>query len=94
MAWSIFFYFRNVKGKKILVGVTGSIACIKTAMLIRSLTKSGCDVKVMMTNAALNFIQPLTYAALTGHPVASDFSENKESPAHYFWGLTLRHLWG
>jgi phosphopantothenoylcysteine decarboxylase / phosphopantothenate---cysteine ligase len=79
MAWSIFFYFRNVKGKKILVGVTGSIACIKTAMLIRSLTKSGCDVKVMMTNAALNFIQPLTYAALTGHPVASDFSENKES---------------
>jgi phosphopantothenoylcysteine decarboxylase/phosphopantothenate--cysteine ligase len=79
MAWSIFFYFRNVKGKKILVGVTGSIACIKTAMLIRALTKSGCEVKVMMTNAALNFIQPLTFAALSGHPVSNDFSENKES---------------
>ncbi len=79
MAWSIFFYFRNVKGKKILVGVTGSIACIKTAILIRSLTKSGCEVKVMMTNAALNFIQPLTFAALTGNPVSNDFSENKDS---------------
>lgn len=79
MAWSIFFYFRNVKGKKILVGVTGSIACIKTAMLIRALTKSGCEVKVMMTNAALNFIQPLTFAALTGNPVSNDFSENKDS---------------
>ncbi len=79
MAWSIFFYFRNVKGKKILVGVTGSIACIKTAMLIRALTKSGCEVKVMMTNAALNFIQPLTFSALTGNPVSNDFSENKDS---------------
>ncbi|MEY2764148.1 MAG: bifunctional phosphopantothenoylcysteine decarboxylase/phosphopantothenate--cysteine ligase CoaBC [Bacteroidota bacterium] len=62
-----------------MVGVTGSIACIKTAMLIRSLTKSGCEVKVMMTNAALNFIQPLTFSALTGYPVSTDFSENKDN---------------
>ncbi len=62
-----------------MVGVTGSIACIKTTALVRLLTKAGCDVKVMMTESALNFIQPLTFAALTGHPVSSDFSENKES---------------
>lgn len=79
MACAIFFYFRTVKGKKILVGVTGSIACIKTAILIRSLTKSGAEVKVMMTNAALNFIQPLTFSALTGYPVSTDFSENKDN---------------
>ncbi len=49
-------------GKKILIGVTGSIAAYKTAALIRLLIKEGAEVKVIMTPAAANFITPLTLA--------------------------------
>ncbi|MEY3598081.1 MAG: bifunctional phosphopantothenoylcysteine decarboxylase/phosphopantothenate--cysteine ligase CoaBC, partial [Bacteroidota bacterium] len=87
---AIFFYFRTMKGKKILVGVTGSIACIKTTQLVRMLIKSGAEVKVIMTTSAQDFIQPLTFASLSGQPVASDFTENKDSGEwtnHVHWAL-------
>ncbi|HRZ22224.1 MAG TPA: flavoprotein, partial [Bacteroidales bacterium] len=56
-------------GKKILVGITGSIAAYKSAYLVRLLVKEHAEVKVMMTPAALDFITPLTLSTLSGNPV-------------------------
>ena len=64
-------------GKKILVGVTGSIAAYKTAILIRELIKLEAEVKVIMTSASSDFISPLTLATLSKNPVAIDFVKNK-----------------
>ena len=67
-----------LSGKKILIGVTGSIAAYKSAYLIRSLIKLGAEVKVIMTSASCDFIAPLTLATLSKNPVAIDFVKNKE----------------
>ncbi|PCJ88080.1 MAG: bifunctional phosphopantothenoylcysteine decarboxylase/phosphopantothenate--cysteine ligase CoaBC [Flavobacteriales bacterium] len=66
-------------GKKILLGITGSIAAYKSATLVRLLTKVGAEVKVVMTPAAKDFITPLTLATLSKKPVVSDFTEDEES---------------
>ena len=58
-----------LKGKKILVGVTGGIATYKTAIIIRLLIKEGAEVRVIMTDHARNFITPLTLATLSKNPV-------------------------
>lgn len=60
-------------GKKILLGVTGSIAAYKSALLIRELIKLDATVKVVMTPASREFISPLTLATLSKQPVAVDF---------------------
>lgn len=65
-------------GKKIIVGVTGSIAAYKSAYLIRSLIKLGAEVKVIMTPSSLDFISPLTLATLSKNPVILEFVKNKE----------------
>lgn len=65
-------------GKKIIVGVTGSIAAYKSAYLIRSLIKLGAEVKVIMTPSSLDFISPLTLATLSKNPVILEFIKNKE----------------
>ena len=62
-----------LSGKKILIGVTGSIAAYKTAALIRLLVKEGSEVKVVMTPLAREFITPLTLATLARNPVLTDF---------------------
>jgi phosphopantothenoylcysteine decarboxylase / phosphopantothenate---cysteine ligase len=62
-----------LSGKKILIGVTGSIAAYKTALLVRLLVKEGAEVKVIMTKAATDFITPLTLSTLSKHPVTIDF---------------------
>jgi phosphopantothenoylcysteine decarboxylase / phosphopantothenate---cysteine ligase len=62
-----------LRGKKILVGVTGSIAAYKTAILVRLLIKSGAEVKVVMTASAHGFITPLTLSTLSKHPVLTEF---------------------
>ncbi len=62
-----------LKGKKIVLGVTGSIAAYKAAYLIRLLVKEGADVKVLMTELARQFITPLTLATLSKNPVLVDF---------------------
>ena len=67
-----------IKGKKILLGVTGSIAAYKSALLVRLLVKEGAEVKVIMTDAAKDFIAPLTFSVLSKNPVASAFA-NKET---------------
>ena len=62
-----------LKGKKILLGVTGSIAAYKAAMLVRLLIKEGAEVKVLMTELAKQFITPLTMATLSKNPVLVEF---------------------
>lgn len=60
-------------GKKIIVGITGSIAAYKAASLIRLLVKQGAEVKVIMTPLAKEFISPLTLATLAKNPILVDF---------------------
>jgi phosphopantothenoylcysteine decarboxylase/phosphopantothenate--cysteine ligase len=64
-----------LKGKKILLGVTGSIAAYKSLLLIRLLVKEGAEVKVVMTTAAKDFVTPLSLATLSKHPVLVDLFE-------------------
>lgn len=58
--------------KKILLGISGGIAAYKSADLVRKLKERGADVRVVMTQSAMEFITPLTLQALSGYPVASD----------------------
>lgn len=64
-------------GKKIILGVCGSIAAYKSAMLARLLVKAGAEVQVIMTPTACDFITPLTLATLSKNPVLVDFSKEK-----------------
>jgi phosphopantothenoylcysteine decarboxylase / phosphopantothenate---cysteine ligase len=64
-----------LKGKNILIGVTGGIAAYKTAVIIRLLVKEGASVKVIMTENAKQFITPLTLATLSKNPILTDFSD-------------------
>lgn len=61
-----------LKGKTIVVGVTGGIAAFKSAQLVSDLVKLGCDVNVVMTKNALNFINPITFETLTGNKCLTD----------------------
>ncbi len=60
-------------GKKILVGITGGIAAYKTPSVVRLLIKEGCEVRVIMTDHARDFITPLTLSTLSRNPVLTDF---------------------
>ncbi|MNK11158.1 Coenzyme A biosynthesis bifunctional protein CoaBC [compost metagenome] len=62
----------DLAGKKIVLGLTGGVACYKAAELTRALGKAGAQVQVVMTNAATHFITPVTMQALSGHPVVTD----------------------
>ena len=68
-------------GKKIVVGVTGSIAAFKVAGWVSTMTKEGADVSVIMTAAGSRFVAPLTFAALSGNPVLTDMFKAEESHA-------------
>jgi len=65
-------------GKKIIVGVSGSIAAYKSALLVRLLAKEGVEAKVVMTSAAKDFITPLTLATLSKNPVLIDFTKDDQ----------------
>ena len=67
-----------LKDKKIIVGITGSIAAYKAALLIRLLIKKGAEVQVVITPAGKEFITPLTLATLTSKPVISEFFSNRD----------------
>ncbi|MGB1242667.1 MAG: bifunctional phosphopantothenoylcysteine decarboxylase/phosphopantothenate--cysteine ligase CoaBC [Chitinophagales bacterium] len=69
----------SLKGKKILLGISGSIAAYKSAMLTRYFIKKGAEVKVIMTQAATNFISPLTFSTLSKHPVTTQFFSKQEA---------------
>jgi phosphopantothenoylcysteine decarboxylase/phosphopantothenate--cysteine ligase len=62
-----------LKGKNILVGVTGGIAAYKTANIVRLLVKQGAEVRVLMTSHAKEFITPLTFSTLSKNPVFTEF---------------------
>ncbi len=62
-----------MKNKHIIVGITGSIAAYKAAMLVRGLVREGAEVRVIMTPLAKEFITPLTMATLSKHPILVDF---------------------
>ena len=78
-----------LKGKNIVLGVTGSIAAYKAAVLVRLLVKEGATVQVVMTPAAKDFITPLTLSTLSGRPVMCDFfrSDNGAWNSHVELGL-------
>ena len=69
----------SLKGKKILLGMTGGIAAYKAAELTRLLAKAGCDVRVAMTEAATRVITPVTMQALSGQPVWTDLWDPRVS---------------
>ncbi|MBO7230614.1 MAG: bifunctional phosphopantothenoylcysteine decarboxylase/phosphopantothenate--cysteine ligase CoaBC [Bacteroidaceae bacterium] len=71
-----------LKGKKIVLGVTGSIAAYKAAMLLRLLVKEGAEVQVVMTPSAKEFITPLTLSTLSGRPVLSEFFNTTSGTWH------------
>ncbi|HNP94484.1 MAG TPA: bifunctional phosphopantothenoylcysteine decarboxylase/phosphopantothenate--cysteine ligase CoaBC [Cyclobacteriaceae bacterium] len=66
-----------MEGRKIILGITGSIAAYKAAVLTRLLVKEGAEVKVIMTESAKDFITPLTLATLSKHPVLTEFVKNE-----------------
>ena len=67
-----------LKGKKIVLGITGSIAAYKSCLIIRELIKSGVEVQVVITPAGKEFITPITLSALTHKPVVSEFFSQKD----------------
>lgn len=75
---------RLAAGKSIVVGITGGIACYKTAHVVSRLAQAGASVSVLMTDAAARFVTPLTFQALSGRPVYTSQWEHVESqdPQH------------
>ena len=74
-------------GKKIILAVTGSIAAYKAAMLTRLLIKQGCEVQVLMTEAAMAFVSPTTFSTLSKNPVKWNIIEGDEWNSHVDLGL-------
>ncbi len=72
----------RLQGKKIILGLTGSIAAYKAAYLLRGLVKEGAEVQVVMTPSAKEFITPVTMSALSGKPVASEFFAANDGTWH------------
>ncbi len=67
-----------LKGKKIVLGITGSIAAYKACYIIRGLIKKGAEVQVVITPAGKEFVTPITLSALTGKPVISEFFAQRD----------------
>lgn len=78
-----------LKGKKIVLGITGSIAAYKSCHIIRGLIKRGAEVQVVITPAGKEFITPLTLSTLTGKPVISDFFSRRDGTWHSHVDLGL-----
>lgn len=71
----------RLQNKRVLVGVTGGIAAYKSAELVRRLQDQGASVRVVMTRAAQEFVTPLTFQALSGHPVHRDLLDTEAEAA-------------
>ena len=78
-----------LQNKKIVLGITGSIAAYKACLLVRLLIKKGAEVQVVMTPAAKEFITPLTLATLTQKPVVSEFFDRRDGSWHSHVSLGL-----
>ena len=78
-----------LKGKHIVLGITGSIAAYKACLIIRGLIKQGAEVQVVITPAGKEFITPITLSALTSKPVISDFFAQRDGTWHSHVDLGL-----
>ena len=78
-----------IKGKKIVLGITGSIAAYKAAVLTRGLIKKGAEVQIVITPAGKEFITPVTLSALTSKPVISEFFAQRDGTWHSHVDLGL-----
>lgn len=78
-----------LKGKKIVLGITGSIAAYKSCLIIRHLIKKGAEVQVVITPAGKEFITPITLSALTSKPVISEFFSQRDGTWHSHVNLGL-----
>ena len=78
-----------LKGKKVVLGITGSIAAYKACYIIRGLIKAGAEVQVVITPAGKEFITPITLSALTQKPVISDFFSQRDGTWHSHVALGL-----
>ena len=78
-----------MKGKKIVLGITGSIAAYKACLIIRGLIKAGAEVQVVITPAGKEFITPITLSTLTQKPVISDFFSQRDGTWHSHVALGL-----
>lgn len=78
-----------LKGKKIVLGITGSIAAYKACYIIRGLVKAGAEVQVVITPAGKEFITPITLSALTQKPVISEFFSQRDGTWHSHVALGL-----
>lgn len=78
-----------LRGKKIVLGITGSIAAYKACYIIRLLVKAGAEVQVVITPAGKEFITPITLSALTQKPVISDFFSQRDGTWHSHVALGL-----
>ena len=78
-----------LNGKKIVLGITGSIAAYKACLLIRGLVRKGAEVQVVITPAGKEFITPITLSALTSTPVISDFFAQRDGTWHSHVALGL-----
>ena len=75
-----------LKGKKILLGITGSIAAYKSVFFVRLLVKAGAEVKVIMTKGAKDFVTPLTFSTLSKNKVLSDLFDEDTWANHVMLG--------
>lgn len=78
-----------MEGKKIVLGITGSIAAYKAAVLTRALIKKGAEVQIVITPAGKEFITPITLSALTSKPVISEFFAQRDGTWHSHVDLGL-----
>ena len=78
-----------LKGKRIVLGITGSIAAYKSCLIIRELMKAGAEVQVVITPAGKEFITPITLSALTQKPVISEFFSQRDGTWHSHVSLGL-----
>lgn len=79
----------TLQGKKIVLGITGSIAAYKAAILTRALIKKGAEVQIVITPAGKEFITPITLSALTSKPVISEFFSQRDGTWHSHVDLGL-----
>ena len=79
----------SLKGKHIVLGITGSIAAYKSCLIIRQLIKKGAEVQVVITPAGKEFITPITLSALTSKPVVSEFFSQRDGTWHSHVDLGL-----
>src|SRR6266498_3093177 len=75
-----------LQGKKILLGITGSIAAYKSIYLVRLLVKAGAEVKVIMTPSSKDFVSSLTLSTLSHHPILIDMFDEQSWSNHVMLG--------